>query len=133
MRMMYQQSKDDPCLLYKRDKEGELSILISFIDDLQTLGNKHVVESAKNEMMNQIDCEDVGELQEHIGCKIEINKEKKTARLTQPGLLQRLRNEFVLPNGTVDIPATAGTTLAYKDEGVHYLKAEKSERILFRS
>jgi hypothetical protein len=129
--MSYLRSKADPCLYYKRTKGGELSIWISYIDDLLTVGKEHVVDTAKENMMKQFDCEDVGDLQEYIGCKLEIDKKNKTAKLTQPVLLQSLRDEFVIHEGTVDIPATAGTILTYKHEGAQYLKPSKQKE--FRS
>jgi hypothetical protein len=82
-------------------------------------------------MMKEFNCDDVGELEEFIGCKIVINKTKKSARLTHPVLLQSLSDEFELGDQKAEIPATAGTILTYKQEGDKYLTPEKQSE--FRS
>jgi hypothetical protein len=71
------QSQADPCLFYKRNKDNDLSIWISWVDDLLTIGKPNVID--KMDMMKEFDCDDVGELEEFIGCKIVIDKTKKTA------------------------------------------------------
>lgn len=130
-RMYYKRSDADPCLFFKRNPKGELSIWIAYIDDLLTVGKPDVVHKAKIEMMKQFDCEDVGPLQEYIGCKLEIDKEKRRAKITQPVLLQSLSDEFDLPTNQVLIPATAGTILRYKNEDANFLTAIKQRK--FRS
>jgi hypothetical protein len=78
---------------------------------------------AKNDMMRQFECDDVGKIEEFLGNKIEIDYVSKTAKFTQPVLLQSLNDEFELKKGKVKLPATAGSILSYKGEGV---KAQKS-------
>jgi hypothetical protein len=68
------------------------------------------------------DSSNVGKLEEFLGNKIEMDCEHKTARFTQPVLLQ---NEFVFKKTKTTLPASAGTILSYKNEGVKYLCAEK--------
>jgi Reverse transcriptase (RNA-dependent DNA polymerase) len=102
--MKYTCSQADPCLFYKRNKDNDLSIWISWVDDLLTIGKPNVIEDAKKNMMKEFDCDDVGELEEFIGCKIVVDKTKKCTWLTQPVLLQSLSDEF--SDQKADIPAT---------------------------
>jgi hypothetical protein len=56
---------------------------------------KNVIEA--KEMMGKIfDCEDVGIMDEYVGCKIERDLEEPSLRMTQPVLLQSFENEFDL-------------------------------------
>jgi hypothetical protein len=67
----------------------------------------------ENDMMRQFECDDVGK----IGNEMEIDYVLKTAKFTQPVLLQSLRDEFELKKGKVKLAATAGSILSYKGEG----------------
>jgi Reverse transcriptase (RNA-dependent DNA polymerase) len=60
LKMCYSRSKADPCLFFKRNKENELSIWISWVDDLMTVGKHQVARKAKEDMKKQFDCDDVG-------------------------------------------------------------------------
>ena len=45
-----------------------------------------VVTKAKRAMMERFECEDVGNILEYVGCKIDIDREKQTLKFTQPFL-----------------------------------------------
>ncbi len=51
---------------------------------------------AKQQIMERIDCDDVGDLKEYIGCK--IDRKGGQLKMTQPVLLQRFFDEFDLPS-----------------------------------
>jgi hypothetical protein len=88
------------------------------VDDLLLVGKASVVTRAKNNMMKQFECDDVGNIEEFLGNKIEINYDLRTAKFVQPVLLQSLKDEFVLKKGKVKLPATAGSILSFKGVGV---------------
>jgi hypothetical protein len=112
-------------LIFKQNQEKELSIWISWVDDLLTVGKASVVTRAKNDMMKQFECNNVGKIEEFLGNKIEIDYVSKTVKFTQPVLLQSLNDEFVLKKVKVKLPVTAGSILSYKGVGVKYLSPEK--------
>ena len=63
----------------------------------------------------QLDCEDSGELKEHIGCKIE--RKGGTFKLAQPALVQSLQDEFDIPDTTpCSLPAPQGKDLKYEGD-----------------
>ena len=66
---------------------------------------------AKEEFTNSVDCEDSGELKEYVGCKVHYDREQRTVTITQPVLMQSLKDEFELPTATYECPAAPGTTL----------------------
>ena len=101
-------STADPCLYYKRDKNG-LVMVVSWIDDNLIIGDKKAVEVLKTEFMRRFECEDCGELDEYVGCKIE--RTDTTIKFTQPVLLQSFEDEFDLPNTNYNTPAVPGSVL----------------------
>ena len=50
-------------------------------------------------MMTKFECDEVEELQEYVGCKVEYNKNEKWLKLTQLVLLQSYSDKFDLPDG----------------------------------
>ena len=60
--------------------------------------------------MKKLDCEDCGELNECVGCKIE--RKGDALKLTQPVLVKSLKDEFELHDKTSDtLPVSAGVEL----------------------
>ena len=108
--MKFEMSKVDPCLYWKRTENG-LVIWLSWIDDYLCVGPTVEVRKAREEMLSLFECDDVGEVKEYLGCKVERNQEKGEVRLTQPVILQSFEDEFDLPQGNkmVSTPAIAGT------------------------
>jgi hypothetical protein len=70
--MKYQRSKADPCLYYSWTNKG-LVLWISWVDHCLVVGNKKAVDQAKQQMKKRFDCNDVSELKEYIGCKVNVN------------------------------------------------------------
>ena len=63
-------------------------------------------------MMDRFDCDEIGNMDEYVGCKLERDYEKRTMKFTQPVLLQSFDDEFELPDGKAPVtPAPAGDTL----------------------
>ena len=104
-------SKADPCMYYKWTKAG-LVVWTSWIDDNLVLGPHDEMKSEKKKFMKIFECDDVGPLEEYVGCKIEIDKEAETVKFIQPVLLHSYIDEFNLMEGnTSSYPATAASVL----------------------
>ena len=125
--MGFRKSWADPCLYFKWTDAG-LVLWLSWIDDCLCVGEAEAVVKAKDDMLKRFDCDDIGEVNEYLGCKIDINKEEGSLRMTQPVLLQSYSDEFNLPEtGRVsNIPAVAGSVLSPEvpeeekvDDGTH--------------
>jgi hypothetical protein len=130
-RMMYVRSQADPRLFYKRDKNKDLSIWTLWVDDLLNVGKPHVIAKAKEHIKKEFDCDDVSEMTEFIGCKIDLDRSAKTMRLTQPVLLQSFSDEFDIGQQKADVPAKAGSMLSNTASDTKYLSPEKQRE--FRS
>ena len=55
--------------------------------------------------------DEVGELSEYVGCKIDYDREKGIMKLTQPVLIQSFVDEFELPERKFGTPAAPGSVL----------------------
>jgi hypothetical protein len=79
-------------------------------------GDKRAVEAVKEKMKSRFDCDDLGELNEYMGCKIDRNED--SLKFTQPVLIQSYEDEFEF-NKTRQVftPAEQGKVLMKCDEG----------------
>jgi hypothetical protein len=106
--MKYTRSKADPCLYFSWTVDG-LIIWLSWVDDCLVVGKKEGVLKAKKQMTDRFDGDEVGELKEYIGCKVDYDPIGGHVKITQPVLLQSFVDEFKLPTGDVPItPAVPG-------------------------
>ncbi len=113
--MNYHRSKADPCLYFDWTKEG-LIVWISWVDDCLVAGAKKGVLFAKGQMTERFDCEELGEVDEYVGCKVDRNHEENSIKMTQPVMLQSFNDEFDLPDGPApNTPATPGSALVKTD------------------
>jgi len=110
--MRYTRSKADPCLQFNWTTQG-LVVWLSWVDDCMICGTPEAVKIAKKQMMEHFECEEIGEMKEYIGCKIERNKEEGWMKLTQPVLMQSYKDEFTINDDgeTPRTPATPGEVL----------------------
>eukprot|EP00957_Ditylum_brightwellii_P118771 9058277-Ditylum_brightwellii.AAC.1 len=79
-------------------------------------------------MMLQFKCNELGEMDEYVGCKVKRDLAAQSIRLTQPVLLQSYRNKFQLDHHglTPSTPAETGTVLS-KGEGSQLGRAEHKQ------
>ena len=70
-------SEADPCLYIKHDVKHGLIMIISWIDDLLVVGSEKGVEETKKALHERFDCDDIGTLTEYIGCKLEVDLNKR--------------------------------------------------------
>ena len=68
--MGLKQSTADPCLYYKW-VEGQLVMMMSWIDDNAIVGKESDVMDLKKALMDQFECKDCGPMDEYVGCTIE--------------------------------------------------------------
>jgi len=126
--LSFRQSKADPCLYYKWTGIG-LVLIVSWVDDILICGPKPAVLQVKADIKKHFECDDLGELTEYVGNKIE--RDKDSIKLTQPVLLQSLIDEFILPEGKAPkTPAAPGSILPATEEGE---EVPPEEQFMYRS
>ena len=100
--MGMQHSTADLCLYYDWTDLG-LVIILSWIDDNLIVGSKPAVAVTKQELMSCFDCEDCGELDECVGCRLTRNKGE--IKFPQGVLVQSFEDEFDVPKKKYATPA----------------------------
>jgi hypothetical protein len=90
--MGLKQSTADPCLYYKW-VEGQLVMMMSWIDHNAFVRKESDVKDLKKALMNQFKCKDCGPMDEYMGCTIE-KLETGGIKFWQKVLLQSYRDEF---------------------------------------
>ena len=113
--MNFERSTADPCLYYKWTTAGFLIVWLSWIDDCACFGKHDDVEESRAEMNQLFECNDIGDIDEYVGCK--IDKSESGIRFTQPVMLQSFEDEFNLENVRETVtPADPGSTLPKVDD-----------------
>jgi hypothetical protein len=74
---------------------GVKHLIVLWIDDNLIIGSKKVVEKTKEDIMERFDCEDCGDIEEYVGCK--IVRTNNSLKFTQPVLMQSYNERFELP------------------------------------
>ena len=87
----------------------------SWVDDLLSWGNKKDVLKGREALKQHFDLNEVGELKEYVGCKVEYNKVNGQMKLTQPVLVQSFADKFKLPTKEFTIPMAPGQVLVGKE------------------
>jgi hypothetical protein len=85
--MKCDQTRADPCLFFKWDTNGGLVMRLAWIDDKLCTANAKLVEPKKELLKRHFKCDDIGKVQDHIGCKIDIADDGRSLKMTQPALV----------------------------------------------
>jgi len=121
----FKRSSGDPCLYYKLNK-NEHVLIISWIDDLLILGSQTDIDTTKEQLKKRFDCDDIGQLNEYVGCKIERTDSR--IKITQPVLIQSLKDEFNIENTAASTPAEPGQILLKSASGLLETRAQRKYR-----
>ena len=106
----YIRCKGDPCC-YVKDKEGRFVTYLSWVDNCLFLGTEDDVVESKTDLMKYFGCNDIGFLDEYVGCRIEMRRGDKSVKFTQPVLIRNLVEDFKSGNKKVSSSAVPGQTL----------------------
>ena len=70
-------------------------IWLYWIDDCFCVGNPNEVENSKDNIKRLFDFDDVGDIEEYVGCKIDCDN--MSFNFTQPFMVQSFNDEFDVP------------------------------------
>ena len=91
----FEPSAADPCLYVMRRPNGELLIVVLYVDDMMIAGSSIVIiEEFKRAVTNEFTVKDLGELQGMIGMKITRNREQKELEISQAPSIELLLKEY---------------------------------------
>ena len=74
-------------------------------------GPKILVPTKNEDFMARFDCDDVGDVKEYVGYKIDRDEENGSMKSTQLVMIQSFGNEFEILEKKPSTPAEAGTVL----------------------
>jgi hypothetical protein len=94
--MKYDRSKADACMYFCWTAHG-LVLWLSWVDDCLVTGPTPTVMEAKASTRAEFDCDEVGELNECVGCKIDWDRKEGSMKITQPVILQSHKDKLNLP------------------------------------
>ena len=114
----YNRSKADPCLYYIW-RNGRLAVMLSWVDDILALGHPEDVKQIEEDLQSAFVSTCEGEMNEYVGNKVDVRRQsdgRARIKVTQPVLVQKLKDEFELPGGkTPKTPAEPGQVLVKED------------------
>ena len=120
-------STADPCIYFDWSQRG-LVVIASWIDDNLIVGSKEAVSHTKEALMSRFECEDCGELDEYVGCR--LTRTDGAVKFTQEVLIQSFVDEFEIPSKKYATPAKPGNILT---KGDPELAVEPSKQTYYRS
>jgi hypothetical protein len=104
--MGYRRSSADPCLYVKNTKNG-LVIWISWVEDCLIMGHKSEVSKYHAVMSSYFDRDNIGNLKEYVGCKIDKQERGNRLLKTQPVIVRSFIDEFgIQEDKRIEIPAS---------------------------
>ena len=66
-------------------------------------------------MIKRFDCDEIGNMDEYVGCKLTRNQQERSLKFTQPVMIQSFTDEFHIDKEE-NIPASPGQVLLRCDE-----------------
>jgi hypothetical protein len=103
--MAFARSTVDPCVFFEWTELG-LCIWLLWVDDCLCVGSHAAVKRATEAMKARFDCDDIGEMKEYVGCKVDRDYAKRTVKFTQPVMVQSFEDEFDIKDALKRPPAT---------------------------
>jgi len=103
-------SNVDNCVYYKWDESG------SWVDDLIVTGEENTASHQKSKLKEMAPIDDCGNKDEYVGCKVDINRDDRELKFTQPVMIQSFQDEFNLSNKTPVTPAVPHSSLSHMGE-----------------
>ena len=83
----------------------------------------------KNGWKSIFDCDDEGEMKSYVGCKVDIDRENHTLKMTQLVIVQSFQDDFDLPGKTPKVPLPVRTMYSKgNEEDLIDKKAQKQYR-----
>ena len=66
-------------------------VWLSWIDDCMVWGPQEVIGKESKEFTSRFDCDEVGEVKEYVGCKVDHDKKLRQIKLLNPSCCRATR------------------------------------------
>ena len=87
------QSAADPCLLFRMD-EGEICIIVLYVDDMHTSGTTRSLDKLENQIKKFFTLKVEKDPQDYLGCEMRFDSDLKNGWLGQPTIIKSLKSKF---------------------------------------
>ena len=102
--LQFEKSKADPCLYHKWDKTHGLMVWLSWCNDLLLFGrNKDSVVTEVKELKKHFAVDDVGALEDYLGCKIDFDWSKLSSSISHDMPMPQKPQELSSKHPRLDI------------------------------
>ena len=96
----YRRSEIDHCLYTKRAKDGNLLILILYVDDMLIASkNRDEIDALKKKLHNNFDMKDLGNAGHILGMRVVRDRSKRLLYLSQTEYINRVLERFNMKGG----------------------------------
>ena len=93
-KMGFKQCPSDPCLFMRKNEKGTV-VILSYVDDNCTVGDKAAIEQALEEIKSHgFNITVDHKLTDYLSCEIKFSKDKKKAWIGQPHMVKKIRQTF---------------------------------------
>ena len=91
----YTRSKEDPCLYVKRTRDGQLIMLILYVDDMLIAGHsKKDIADLKQKLSSHFDMKDLGDAHHILGMRVTRDRKKRLLYLSQKEYVHKVLERF---------------------------------------
>ena len=122
----------DPCLLFKRTKDG-LVLIGLYVDDLLIIGSEQDMDVVIKDIEKHFKIKIEGDLKDYLSCEIRFSKDGKQAWIGQPHLIKKMEKLFqeeISGKLECQTPGTPGFTII-RDESVE--RVSKGQQSKYRT
>ena len=102
-------------------------VVLIWINDLFIAGPDHLVPGICRDIEAVFDCENVGEMVEVIGCKVDCDQKERSLKLTQTVKISKFHKFDILQNPSCSPNTPAEPNKILKSEGEGDLVLTKQE------
>ena len=81
-------------MYFLRDELNCFTIWALFVDDNFGSRECEVLECKVGKLKMVFELDDLGKLMEYVGCKVDVDREKGSAKFMQPVMIQSFKDEF---------------------------------------
>ena len=89
LRLNFTQSRSDPCLFYKLDKDSSPIIVGIYVDDMEIAAMPESKDELIRELSKKFDVKDLGAMKHLLGMK--IHQDEYSVHISQPALIDKLK------------------------------------------
>ena len=113
----FKRSNEDPCLYVKKPRDGQLIMLILYVDDMLIAGHsKKDIADLKQKLSSQFDMKDLGDAHHILGMRVTRDRKKGLLYLSQEEYVHKVLERFNMQSGrSVSTPLPAYLKLSKDD------------------